>query len=334
MSWWPGILEALERGERCASVSVVRVLGSAPREPGARLRVHPDGSYSGTIGGGALEWEAIQSARALLVQGEHGSRLTHHALGPDLGQCCGGSVTLLTELHTPAQRAAIQALAEAELAGPVVTTAKLEPPARVDRCIVSSGPSGSATLEGDRIWDGQGLLHESFGVRGRPVCLFGAGHVGKALMLALAPLPFRLTWVDSREDIFPRVLPGNVQAVYDAEPARLVAGLPAESLIVVMTHSHPLDLDIVAAALRRDVFPFVGVIGSKSKRARFRSRLRQAGLEEGQVDALTCPLGIGEIDSRLPAAIAVSVAAQLLSVDGAHSRPALQPAPRRVESVL
>ena len=152
-------------------------------------------------------------------------------------------------------------------------------------------------------------------------------------MLALAPLPFQVTWVDSRREIFPPALPATVQAVYHAEPARLVASAPAGSFIVVMTHSHPLDREIAAAALRRDTLPFVGVIGSKSKRARFRSRLHQLGLGEQRLDRLICPVGIGAIQSRLPAAIAVSVAAQLLAVSGDTPHMVSDPALESMELI-
>ena len=146
-----------------------------------------------------------------------------------------------------------------------------------------------------------------------PVALFGAGHVGRALVLALAPLPFAVRWIDSRDGAFPQHVPANAAPVLSSDPAAEVGSLPADSLVVVMTHEHPLDLAITAAALRRD-FPFVGLIGSESKRARFEKRFREVGIAQARIDALACPIGLPGIAGKEPAIIAASVVAQLLQL--------------------
>ena len=130
---------------------------------------------------------------------------------------------------------------------------------------------GTATFEA-------GVLTEGFGEERRALFLFGAGHVGRALVFALAPLPFAVTWIDPRPDAFPGFVPGNVTAVATADPAAALADAPAGSFVLAMTHSHALDLAVVHAALADPRFAYVGVIGSKTKRARFTKRLAEAGI--------------------------------------------------------
>ncbi len=154
---------------------------------------------------------------------------------------------------------------------------------------------------------------------GRAVLLFGAGHVGRALALALAPLPFAVRWIDSRLDAFPERAPSNFKLLRSAEPPAELAGAPDGAIILVMTHSHPLDLAIVAEALRQDRFGYVGLIGSATKRARFESQMRAAGLPEAAIGKLVCPIGIPGVSGKEPAVIAASVAAQLLMIDEAIS---------------
>ncbi len=166
----------------------------------------------------------------------------------------------------------------------------------------------------------------------RAVYLFGAGHVGRALALALAPLPFAVRWIDSRREAFPALSPANVSLVFAPDPAAELAGAPDGALIVVMTHSHALDLEIVAAALGAERFGFVGLIGSSTKRARFLSQMRAAGLPEGSLAGLVCPIGTPGLESKDPAVIAASTVVQLLIVSetlGAEQRGAPGAASRR-----
>ena len=307
MRVWSTIAEMIATHGACALVTVAGVRGSAPREAGARMVVRPDGGFRGTVGGGELEWRAIAAARDALSRDDApAATLSRFALGPDLGQCCGGSVRLLNEVFGRDRLDEVRSLAAREADGPFRTRGRLGPRAVervVDDSVASDGPA--VEIEGD-------LVVERFRDPRNPVWLFGAGHVGRALMLALAPLPFDLTWIDEREGIFPTVLPAGVRAVRSADPAAEIACAPARAAIVVMTHHHPLDLAIVHAALAAGRFDYVGLIGSASKRARFASRLRKAGIPEARIAELVCPVGMPSIRSKHPAAIATGIAAQLL----------------------
>jgi xanthine dehydrogenase accessory factor len=280
--------------------------------------MRPDGAFHGTIGGGQLEWQMLQRAQEALRAGRGPARFVDQALGPDLGQCCGGRVTVLIETFDRRDAAALRALAQAERTGPFEVDAKIEPDGRVGRDLVRPG---SPTAPGER-----GVWREIHGSAATPLYLFGAGHVGRALVLALAPLPFAVRWIDSRSDAFPRHVPTNVTAIRTSEPTAELAGAPDDAFIAVMTHEHPLDLAITADALAR-AFPFVGLIGSDTKRARFEKRFRELGLPDARIGSLVCPIGLPEIRGKEPAVIAASVVAQLLSVREKGARPAFERRP-------
>ena len=173
---------------------------------------------------------------------------------------------------------------------------------------------GSRTLHVVDAADDGAYVIQRAGKRRDHVFLFGAGHVGKAVVRALAPLPFRITWIDGRSDAFPPDASSQVDTIESASPPGEVAGAPPGTLYLVMTHSHPLDLEICAQVLRRGDFAFLGLIGSETKRARFASRLRAIGIAPHLLGRLTCPIGVPGIGSKEPAAIAAAVAAQLLIV--------------------
>jgi xanthine dehydrogenase accessory factor len=151
----------------------------------------------------------------------------------------------------------------------------------------------------------------------RHIYLFGAGHVGRALVLALAPLPFEILWIDPRPKAFPSFVPQNVTLLQPDEPVLALRESPVGSLVFVMSHSHTLDLAIVDAALRNENISHTGLIGSATKRARFEKRLYEAGVEQARIIELICPIGVGGITSKHPAAIAAAVAAQVLQIDSA-----------------
>ena len=146
------------------------------------------------------------------------------------------------------------------------------------------------------------------------VLLFGAGHVGRALVMALAPLPFRTRWIDARPDSFPAHIPANATVVATTSAAAEIAAAPPGAMVLIMTHSHALDLDITAAALSENRFDYVGLIGSATKRARFEARLRSLAIPDADIAKLLCPIGIDGVRGKLPAVIAASVAAQLLAL--------------------
>jgi xanthine dehydrogenase accessory factor len=149
-----------------------------------------------------------------------------------------------------------------------------------------------------------------------PLALFGGGHVGKALVNVLGTLPFAVTWIDSRDEIFPAQVPDNVVCEHSDPVQAAVAGLAPGSRVLIMSFSHAEDLDIVAACLRRlrerGDLPYVGLIGSRTKWATFRHRLQERGFAEEELARITCPIGIPGITGKQPEVIAVAVAAQLL----------------------
>ena len=263
------LMDALVGAPACL-VRVESTEGSAPREAGAWMAVFAD-RLVGTIGGGHLELQAIAEARRRLggVPGPAQMQSPlRFALGPALGQCCGGVVYLTFELLTAA-----------DLTPAAGLRARLAP-----------------------------RLH--------PVALFGGGHVGHALARVLAPLPFALTWIDSRDGIFPSPTPEGVVSEH-SEPVQLaVPRLAPGSRVLIMSFSHAEDLDVVAACLRRQRehgdLPFIGLIGSKTKWATFSNRLHGRGFAQEELAQITCPIGIPGIEGKEPEVIAVAVAAQLL----------------------
>jgi xanthine dehydrogenase accessory factor len=150
----------------------------------------------------------------------------------------------------------------------------------------------------------------------QPLALFGGGHVGRALVNVLGTLPFDVTWIDSRDEIFPQQVPDNVQCEHSDPVQAAVAGLAPGSRVLIMSFSHAEDLDVVAACLQRlrehGDLPYVGLIGSKTKWATFRHRLEERGLRRQELAQVTCPIGVPGITGKEPEVIAVAVAAQLL----------------------
>lgn len=289
MKIWPVIERALDAHGTCVMISVVRAEGSTPREQGARIIVTPQG-FHGTIGGGTLEWKALAMAQSMLGK-PAATRLVDQSLGPDLGQCCGGRVKLSIEAFDRGQLPAIADFSAREKAG---------------------------------LFDMRGRIPgvdviERFGEQQRAVLVFGAGHVGRATILALAPLPFQVTWADSRPDAFPAAVPSNATLI-TGDPLAVIAAAEEGALAFIMSHSHALDLEFADAALRNPNIARVGVIGSATKRARFEKRLREAGIDDERIGNMICPIGIGGIRSKLPAAIAVGLVAQIIVLDEALAR--------------
>jgi xanthine dehydrogenase accessory factor len=321
MSDWLTTLRAL--GDTPAVlISVARVKGSAPREAGTKLIVTADRVF-GTIGGGNLEFQAIALARELL--GGDRPRLESYPLGAALGQCCGGHVTLLFEPLVPNRAEWLTGLDDAS--GVLVTDTTDGGKLWVTAGQTRGGPDGSLSdivgLARDRLHaeraelidlDGRTLLFDPIHPPDFHIALFGAGHVGRALVQVLSGLPCRIHWIDSREQEFPDHLLPNVTCIVSNEPEMEVDDLPEGSYILVMTHSHPLDEAICERAMKRDRHCYLGLIGSRSKRARFEKRWRLHGVDEAAIRALTCPIGIDGISGKHPTEIAIAVAAQLLQI--------------------
>ncbi|WP_405241893.1 xanthine dehydrogenase accessory protein XdhC [Lentisalinibacter salinarum] len=339
--WVADALELRARGEPFVLVTVAGARGSSPREPGARMVVTRE-EILGTIGGGELEYHCARLAWERLRPDSPQPRfeLRCFPLGPSFGQCCGGIVDIHFEtVRTDAadwlgQLAGGTADGMADEMAESDTTVLVTPVdgdadgiARVH----AAGNADAAAADGDDdirsaidafLADGAGAAVYTFGGRDylltaerEPdfrIAVFGAGHVGSALVHMLAPLPCRVDWIDSRPLLADESLPHNIHGRVTADPPDAAANLPAGTFCLVMTHSHPLDLEICAKLLPREDIPFCGLIGSRSKKRRFEKRLRALGLKEAAIARMVCPIGIEGIGGKRPAEIAVAVAAQLL----------------------
>lgn len=306
MSWWRAARE-----QPSVLVTICTVKGSAPRETGAKMLVWSDGQ-EGSIGGGALEFTVVEQARRLLDSGAPW-RFQNYPLGPLLGQCCGGNVGLLLERIAPDAPWLAQ-LAAAEEAGHAYSLATM---LRADSLSKSVGPATgdgvtvrhAADTIATRIGEGATII-ESIPARTR-LLMFGAGHVGQALAPILATLPFHLEWIDTRPE-FAR--PG-VAIVDDA--VACVAAAPPDSFFLIFTQSHALDYDLTRAVLARGDSAYCGLIGSATKRTRFEKRLAADAVSPAR---LTCPIGAIGLASKLPQAMAVAIAAELLLVQESLAR--------------
>jgi xanthine dehydrogenase accessory factor len=289
----------------------------------------------GSIGGGQLEWEAIAAARELLLDTGPTARVNKVVLGPDVGQCCGGVVSVWLEQFTRESLGLLRMAREAGARGPAVLRSTVTG-AQVERRVVrragvnavaaATAPAGidettdrllreprqSARAILTRNAAGEPVFLERLDDEFPAVWLYGAGHVGQALARILVELPLRLTWIDSRTELFPDTIGGGARILHDPDSLSTVSEAPVGAYFIVMSHSHPLDYALCHALLERNDFAWLGLIGSMSKAARFRSRLTRTGLGSDVIRKLVCPIGVDGIDSKWPAAIAVAVAAQLM----------------------
>lgn len=349
--------------EPAVLVTVAIVEGSGPREPGARMLVTARGQHD-TIGGGHLEMCAIELAREMLkgAASEHvaQARLERYALGPTLGQCCGGVVHLAFELVDASLADVLASLRARRREDSWRLSAIDGPPAAqlfdADGIVAGAGAasfqrgdSGEGS-EGTRIGCAEGVglsasaapvidrargthvLRDASGRRWlvdpclaprAHLVLFGAGHVGAAIVRMLGELPCTVTWVDEREDMFPEDVPANVAIEATDMPEAAVAAAPPNASYLVMTHSHALDQRLCEAILARPDVGWFGLIGSHTKRVQFERRMAARGLPQDRIANMVCPVGLPGITSKLPAAIAASVCAQLLMVWEAQQIAAL-----------
>ncbi len=320
-------------GTAAVLVTVAAVKGSVPREPGAKMLVCA-GNFDGTIGGGHLEHRALDIARLMLQLGE-ARRFERFALGPSLGQCCGGVAWLAFERMEVEQVEILRARRHQDTWRLVALDGASEwavlDEAGRHLAGATATPSFARPLE-TRVVEGEGgrrwLLDAILAPRDH-LMLFGAGHVGAAIVRALAPLPCRVTWVDERDDLFPSDVPANVTVEVTDTPEALVKSAAPGTSFLVMTHSHALDLRLCHAILSRSRSDscknWFGLIGSSTKRSQFEARLRERGVDAARIDDMVCPVGLPGIDGKAPAVIAASVAAQLLSVWEAAHHPEEQP---------
>lgn len=247
--WLSALGEWQRLGRPCVLVTIIEERGSTPRNAGSKMVVSVE-QCADTIGGGHLEFKAMQIAREMLASQTRETRLERFSLGASLGQCCGG-----------------------------------------------------ATL----------LLFEPMGRPQARIAVFGAGHVGRALVPLLAGLPCRVSWIDARADEFPTHLDPRIERIVNDDLVEEVERLPAGSYYIVMTHDHTLDLALSAAILARDDFAYFGLIGSKTKRMKFEHRLRERGVAADSLARMRCPLGLPQVKGKLPLEIAVSIAGEVIA---------------------
>lgn len=303
MTEWLTWLREIAPREPAAMISVLASEGSAPRGAGTRMLVSVDGQW-GTIGGGQLEFRAVEQARAILSLAAGCWRIQDYPLGPLLGQCCGGRVRLLIEHIDPTRLDWIDHAGDDRV---LVSTLK---PDRIARYVSHDAMPTALSARGDRPRDGM-TFAEVVGQYRRPLYLFGAGHVGQAIARHAENLPLRLAWFDTRP-VFGTI--GGVAIVVEASIAQCVAEAPDDAAILILTHDHALDYQLTKAVLERAPIAFVGLIGSATKRARFLARLARDGIGAEARARLTSPIGMPGITGKEPDVIAIATLAQLLQL--------------------
>lgn len=357
--WLDALAGALAADGEAVLVVVAAAQGSTPREPGAAMIVSRE-RCAGSIGGGHLEYDATRIAReALHDRALTGTWIVRYPLAARLGQCCGGVATLaFSKLDTLASAWLEPALACARTGSPfaLVSRVAAAEAAAAMRLIVTNddvrGTLGDVALDSGAIGlartrlagagDAAALVRYANDAQASllihversdpfPVWLFGNGHVGRALANVLRVVPAHVTWIDSRAADFPQDVPGNVEVVATDVPEDLLRDAPPGAFVVVTTHSHAQDYALIEAALARDDWRYLGLIGSKSKRAQFERRLAARGFPAEALARIRCPIGTegAAIKAKHPGAIAIAIAAELLVVREASARCA--DAPRALE---
>jgi xanthine dehydrogenase accessory factor len=337
IDWLQTLNQLRMRRSRCILATVAETRGSVPREAGAKMVVTGDAAF-GTIGGGQLEYEALRVAREMLAGDVSAGlpELRRFGLGPSLGQCCGGAARVLFEAlsaETDAWPVALEQLIER--GERVVLVTAIGSPVG-GKLVVSGdgvvGALGDPRRHAEAVQAAQALLEvadpaprleqtgdgalllEPLRPDGWQVVLFGAGHIGKALVRVLGELPCRVAWIDGRAEQFPREVPANVVVECTQMPQHAVERAPSGTAFLVMTHSHALDLTLCEKILRRNDFSYFGLIGSATKRAKFAKRLQARGCSADVIERMVCPIGLPGLSGKHPGEIAVAVAAQLLMV--------------------
>ena len=324
--WIDELTDLAAAGERAVLVTVAGIRGSAPREIGAKMIVTASETI-GTIGGGQLEYQSTRAAVEMLDDQQ--TTLRSFPLGSSMGQCCGGVVEILFEpvvegmpgwlrdlaaLHGQHEPAIIATrISRSNPAKLIVTATEIFGVDReqADTSLVSK--ARQLLTENPVTTRDVQELYDPIVVSDLNIAVFGAGHVGSAVVNALSELDCNIRWIDSRRKMF-RKVPANVRAIVASDPALEVAAMPAGSFYLVMTHSHAVDFDICDRILQRRDARYCGLIGSLSKRRRFEKRYRQQGMTQSVIDQLICPIGVDGISGKKPAEIAVAAAAEILKV--------------------
>lgn len=353
MNWPQTLIQLVDADEAFVIITVASTRGSTPRETGAKMFVTPTRTI-GTIGGGQLEYECT----AVACQWFHktGAAQTfsrRFTLGVDCGQCCGGVAEVLFEQIMPQEASwtnTLRQVTQDYIPAMLVTVgdSRTGVTKRVITNQTAYEPDDTmATMAVERLAANAPASRDTIAMPGNlelpvlfeplqtarfEIVLFGAGHVGSALISSLAALPCHVTWVDSRPGIFPVTVPANVYVAQAAEPENLVDRFDRGCYFLVMSHSHAIDLQICAKILARADFAYCGLIGSRSKRRQFEKRLGGLGLSAKQLQRLTCPIGIEGISGKKPPEIAIAVTAQLLQLreaEIASQKPVTKPVQRQ-----
>ncbi len=322
--WIDELSDLTAASEPCVLVTVAGIRGSAPREVGAKMIVTAKETI-GTIGGGQLEYQATRIACDMLDLEER-PRLRKFPLGSSVGQCCGGVVDILFEplasglpswlsdvraLHGQREPAVLATPLEGDGFKAVITANNVfctDPERLTDRVLNASrvGIETRRIAYREEDWLLELIVGSNFNI-----AVFGAGHVGTAVVRSLSALDCNIRWIDSRRNVF-RKTPANVRAIEAPDPACEVGAMPPGSCYLIMTHSHALDYDICNRVLMRNDAAYCGLIGSVSKRRRFEKRYRSEGMPQHLLDNLVCPIGVDGISGKKPAEIAVAASADVL----------------------
>jgi len=306
-------------------VLIIKAQGSTPREIGAAMIVE-ESSIAGTIGGGALEYDAIKHARKMLADdvGAIWRRdVKEYPLGPTLGQCCGGHVRLLFERFGEVERSHLTQLSISDalwIARPVkpggaaVSLSDWKSAASAPPCLAGVAPptSKKAVLQVKDTETNEEWVLERPAQQRLPIYLYGAGHVAREVVRVFAGIDVSIVWVDTDESRFPSRVPQHATRMIATAPHSAVAYAPNDAFHVVMTCSHPADLEVCHAVLNRGAFRYLGLIGSLTKRERFLRRLRQSGISDDALSRLVCPIGAGGPAGKAPGIIAIALASEIL----------------------
>lgn len=315
--WLTTAADLVRRGDPLVAVTVSGVSGSVPREPGAKMLVTMARSI-GTIGGGLLEFNALTSARELISADRGSYAFGEFALGPELGQCCGGQVRLIYERLGTDDLGWLESAARRVECGERLAIVRAEVEGELTRRLVDAREAAPMI----RVLASQGAFVELLTDTRPRVFVYGAGHVGAAVVGLLGAMPSVVTWIDRRGD-FPDGPPNpDLRALLSDKEVELAADAPAGACHLVLTHDHQLDYEIVRALLKRGDFAYCGLIGSSTKRARFERRLRRDGLDDAALARLACPIGAHGLKAKTPAAIALSAVYELFLAHEARSRNA------------
>ena len=310
--WIAELAARVQREGSAVLVTLANATGSTPREAGTAMVVSME-SVFGTIGGGHLEFEAIRMARDALAGASSTAWLVRFPLAARLGQCCGGVATLAFSPIMPGDCAWLRDAVAREREGTAMDLVTAIGAARDAHAIrpASSATDRARVVTSD---DATEVVH-TIVPEHMNVLVFGNGHVGRALVRVLGVLPARVQWIDERDCEFPADVPAGVAIVATDTPASEIRAAPRGALVVITTHDHALDFELVTAALGRDDWRYVGLIGSASKRNQFEKRLLARGFTAAQVARVTCPIGRAvPIRSKDPGAIAIAVAAELVAI--------------------